>query len=394
MRQLRTALETSPVEEILVRLGELAPIFRQGAGEAERLARLPKQVASALLRYGLFRLWVPKKCAGFELDLSEALEVFEGAARLDGSIGWAVMIGSYGGLFASQLDAATANTVFARPEAVIANAMVPDGRAVRVAGGYRVTGCWHYATGAHYATAFVVNCIVMENGTLTFGANGRPITRALLLDSSQVAILPAWDASGLRGTGSDDFEVRDVLVPEQRSFSLTNPAPREPGALYRMPLPTAMELSITAVALGIVRHALDDFAAFTRRKKAAGQGVALAADPVVHARYAEARVTWGLIKAGMDSLARRVWQDALANRTLSNTELSEVTASCTLSVSKLRGAVSELVALAGMNAIQPDSELARAWRDLQALAAHGAVSPRHLTTIGATLLAVSEPLGH
>ena len=73
MRQLRTALETSPVEEILVRLGELAPIFRQGAGEAERLARLPKQVAGALLRFGLFRLWVPKKCAGFELDLPEAL---------------------------------------------------------------------------------------------------------------------------------------------------------------------------------------------------------------------------------------------------------------------------------------------------------------------------------
>jgi hypothetical protein len=96
----------------------------------------------------------------------------------------------------------------------------------------------------------------------------------------------------------------------------------------------------------------------------------------------------------MDSLARRVWQDALANRTLSNTELGEVTASCTLSVGKLRLAVSELIALSGMNAIQPDSELARAWRDLQALAAHGAVSPRHLTTIGATLLAVSEPLAH
>jgi alkylation response protein AidB-like acyl-CoA dehydrogenase len=394
MRQLRTALETSPVEEILVRLGELAPIFRQHAGEAERLARLPKPVASALLRCGLFRLWVPKKCAGFELDLPEALEVFESAARLDGSIGWAVMIGSYGGLFASQLDAATANTVFARPEAVIASVTVPDGRAVRVAGGYRVTGCWHYATGAHYGTAFVANCILVEGGTLTFGENGRPITRALLLDSSQVAILPAWDASGLRGTGSDDFEVRDVLVPEQRSFSLTHPTPREPGALYRMPLQTAMELSITAVALGIMRHALDDFAAFTRRKKVAGQGTVLADDPVVQARYAEARVTWGLIKAGMDSLARRVWQDALANRTLSNTELSEVTASCTLSVGKLRLALSELIALSGMNAIQPDSELARAWRDLQALTAHGAVSPRHLTTIGATLLAVSEPLAH
>jgi alkylation response protein AidB-like acyl-CoA dehydrogenase len=155
-----------------------------------------------------------------------------------------------------------------------------------------------------------------------------------------------------------------------------------------------MELSITAVALGIVRHALDDFANVARSKKASGQGTSLADDPGVQARYAEARVTWGLIKAGMDSLARRVWQDALANRTLSNTELSEVTASCALSVSKLRAAVSELIAFAGMTAIQPESELARAWRDLQALAAHGVVSPRHLTKIGATFLAVSEPLAH
>jgi len=59
---------------------------------------------------------------------------------------------------------------------------------------------------------------------------------------------------------------------------------------------------------------------------------------------------------------------------------------------KLRSAVSELVALAGMNAIQPESELARAWRDLQALAAHTAVSPRNLATVGATLLAVSDSL--
>jgi alkylation response protein AidB-like acyl-CoA dehydrogenase len=382
------------VEEILVRLGELAPIFRQSAAEAERLARLPKQVSQALLRYGLFRLWVPKKCAGFELDLPEALEVLEAAARLDGSVGWAVMIGSYGGLFASHLDDTTANTLFARPEAVVASAMVPDGRAVRVAGGYRVTGCWHYATGAHYATAFMVNCIVMEGGTLTFGENGRPIARALFLDSAQVAILPSWDASGLRGTGADDFEVRDVFVPEQRSFSLANPTPREPGALYRMPLPTALELSITAVALGIVRHALDDFATLARGKGVSGAGAALADDPVVQARYAEARVTWGLIKAGMDALARRVWQDALANRTLSNTESSEVTASCTLSVRQLRTAVSELIALAGMSAIQPESELARAWRDLQALSAHAAISPRNLTTIGSMLLAVSEPRAH
>jgi hypothetical protein len=44
------------------------------------------------------------------------------------------------------------------------------------------------------------------------------------------------------------------------------------------------------------------------------------------------------------------------------------------------------MALTGMTAIQPESELARAWRDFQALAAHGSVSPRHLGSTGATLL--------
>ena len=381
------------MEEILVRLGELAPLFRQSAEEAERLARPPKQMVRALQRYGLFRIWVPKKCAGFELDLPEALEVFEAAARLDGSVGWAVMLGSQGGLFASQVDAVTANALFARPESVIASGTAPEGRAVRVPGGYKVTGCWHYATGAPYATTFLANCVVVENGTLPFGGDkSRANTRAVLLESSQVAIVPSWDAIGLRGTGSDDFEVRDVIVPEQRTFSLAQPSPREPGALYRLPLQAVTELSIAAVALGIVQHVMDEFAALTRQKKVSGDGGSLAGDPGVHARYAEARATWGLIKAGVDALARRVWRDALSNRTPSHIESSEVTATCALSVAKLRTAVGELIALAGMNAIQPDSELARAWRDLQALAAHGAVSPRNFTAIGATLLAASDSL--
>jgi indole-3-acetate monooxygenase len=390
MRQLRSAVETSPVEEVLDRLGELAPLLRQSAAEADRLARLPKPLARALLRYGLFRLWVPKKCAGFELDLPDALEVFEAAARIDGSMGWAVMIGSAGGLFASYVDAVTATSVFARPEAVLAGTTVPEGRATRVAGGYRVTGCWHGATGAAYATTFLANCIVMDGGTLAFGSDGRPLTRAVLLDGQQVCIVPAWDASGLRGAGSDDFEVREVLVPEQRTFSLTNLTPRESGPLYRLPFGVVTELSITAVALGIVQHALHEFAGLARRKKVSGQEASLADDPGVQARYAEARVTWGLIKAGIDGLARRMWRDALAARAPSQIELGELTGSCALSVAKLRSGLSELITLAGMNALQADSELARAWRDLQTVAAHPAVSPRHLTAIGGTLLAASD----
>jgi hypothetical protein len=126
MMQLRPALETSPVQEILARLDDLATIFRDSAAEGDRLARLPKYVVRALVQHGLFRLWIPKRCAGFELDLPEALQIYEAAARLDGSIGWAVMIGSGGGLFAAYLDASTANAIYARPEAVVAGSGAPD----------------------------------------------------------------------------------------------------------------------------------------------------------------------------------------------------------------------------------------------------------------------------
>lgn len=394
MRQLRGAVETSPVEEVLDRVGNLAPLIRESAAEAERLARLPQPLVRELLQHGLFRLWIPKQCAGFELDLSDALEVFEAVARIDGSTGWAVMIGASGGLFASHVDAATATSVFARPEAVLASAVLPEGRAMPVAGGYRVTGCWHGATGALHATTFLANCILMDGGTVAFGSDGRPLTRAVLLDSSQVSIVPVWDPSGLCGTGSDDFDVREALVPEQRTFSLIDTTSHESGPLYQLPPGAATELAITAVALGIAQHALDEFAGLTRRKKVAGQGASPADDsgiPARHARaqYAQARATCGLIKAGVDALARRMWRDVLAARAPSQIESGEVTASCALSVTKLRDILGELIVPAGVSVLQSDTELARAWRDLQALPGNAAVSPRNLTSIGGPLPAAS-----
>jgi alkylation response protein AidB-like acyl-CoA dehydrogenase len=386
MMQLRPALETSPVQEILARLDELATIFRDSAAEGDRLARLPKYVVRALVQHGLFRLWIPKRCAGFELDLPEALQIYQAAARLDGSIGWAVMIGSGGGLFAAYVDASTANAIYARPEAVVAGSGAPDGRAQRERGGYRVSGCWHYASGAHYATTFTANCLVMDGGALVFGSDGKPLVRAMAFESPQVAILPVWDPTGMRGTGSDDFEVRDAFVPENRSFSVFTDAPREQGPLYRLPFNVLTELPVTAVAVGIARHALDAFVSLARVKKIPGAGAPLKSDPVVQSTFGAAHATWQLAKALLDSLAHKAWDAARASRALSPADLAEITGGCALSVAKLRAAIGELLALTGMTAIQPESELSRAWRDLQALAAHGSISPRHLGATGAALL--------
>jgi alkylation response protein AidB-like acyl-CoA dehydrogenase len=109
-------------------------------------------------------------------------------------------------------------------------------------------------------------------------------------------------------------------------------------------------------------------------------------DPVVQSTFGTAHATWQLVKSLLDSLAHKAWDAARASRALSPADRAEITGGCAVSVAKLRAVIGELMALTGMTAIQPESQLARAWRDLQALAAHGSISPRHLGATGAALL--------
>src|SRR5690606_32944444 len=92
------------VARLLCAIDEIGPLVRGQAAEAERRAALSDDVVADIVRHRLFRLWIPRRYGGLELTLPEALEVYQAAARIDGSFGWSVMIGAGGGLFAAYLD--------------------------------------------------------------------------------------------------------------------------------------------------------------------------------------------------------------------------------------------------------------------------------------------------
>src|SRR5690606_2270807 len=286
--------------------------------------------------------------------LCDALSIYHAAARIDGSLGWAVMIGAGGGSFAAFLEPESAREIFGPEAAVIAGSGAPDGRAERVPGGYRVRGRWRYASGAPYATTFTANCIVTSGGEPVRDANGEPLMRAMAFPRSDVEIVETWDAAGMRATASHDFVVEDAFVPEARSFSVLKDPPKEPGPLYRLPFQVLTELPLTAVALGIARQALDEFAGLAAAKRPYG--------------------------------ARGV----LAEHATAAAERAEITAVCAHAVASVRRATAELVAMAGMTGIDRGSALARAGLDLATLAAHFSVSPRQLTGAGGALLAARE----
>ena len=378
-------VKISPAAQALIaRLGELAPLVAAHAVEAEREARLPDAVAQPLLAGGLFRMWVPAACGGLELSLTDALAVYENAAGLSGSLGWAVMIGNGGGLFGAWLPPQGAQELFAPPHALVAGSGAPSGTAERVPGGYRAQGRWRYASGAHHASVFTANCRITEAGRALVDADGKPLIRAMSFQPADVTVLPDWDTSGLRATGSHSFQVESAFVPEHHTFSVITDPARAAGPLYRLPFIVLTQLPVAAVGLGLMRQALALFAALVRTKPVA-EGGTLAQDSTVQARYAQGVAELALVQAGVEAAATRAWDTVVAGGEIDAVQLAQIAAVTTLGLARLRAALDQLAAVAGMDAIGPGG-FARACRDFGALCAHGSVSPRNLAAAGAELL--------
>jgi len=372
----RTGIATGgeAATRLLAAIAMLDPLLRAEMPAGRRAARLPGAVAAELFRLGLFRLWIPRRFGGLELPLPAALAVYEAVARRDGSAGWSVMIGAGGGLFAALLAPGVAQRLFAGPRALVAGSGAPAGIARRVAGGYRISGRWRYASGADHASVFTANCRVPGDGQ---DPAATPV-RAMAFAPRDVRIHRTWDSSGLCATGSHDIEVRDAFVPEEMSFSVLGDPPRETGPLYGMPFATLTERPVSAVALGIARRACEEFASLAQAKCAPGSTVRLGELDLVRAALHRARETIGVAGAGLHEQAALAWSEALAGNRPAPQRAAARTAACVERIRAVVGAVGELVPLAGMNALQRDDPFAVAWQDLNAAAAHYSVSPLQL----------------
>jgi indole-3-acetate monooxygenase len=366
---------------LLGRLDSLAVEFAPHLAASEEQARLSPQICDPLLREGFFRLWIPSAVGGLELSLTDALRIYEAAAAIDGSLGWAVMIGAGGGLFAAWLPLEGARELFAPATALVAGSGSPSGYAERVPGGYRVRGAWRFASGAHYASVFTAACVVTIGGTAVLDAAGKPLIRAMSIAPERVRILNTWDPTGMRGTGSHDFEVGDAFVPEHHSFSVITDAPRERGPLYRLPFGVLTELPVSAVGLGITRRALHEFAHLLPAQKAGGGGSA-----AVSQRFAQACAVLEQAAAALAALAQETWRTVLPGGVLDAGQLARITAVCSVGHAQLCAAIGALADVAGMRAIDRRSGFSRAWRDLQALGAHGSLAPQRQVECGAVLL--------
>jgi len=255
---------------VAARVSELLPRLRERAPRTEDLRRLPSETEGDLHAAGLFRIVQPKRVGGSELDYVALLDCAEMLARADASVAWNLGNLASHHWMLGMFDKRAQDRVWDKnPDALIASSFIfPAGRATKVEGGYRLRGSWPFSSGVASCEWNMLASVVSSDDE----ADGIEY-RIFLVHQDDYRILDTWDAAGLRGTGSNDVEIRDAFVAEVMTVAVTDlaggPTPGSainPNPLYSLPVFSLFPYVLSGVALGNAQACLDDFVDLTRHR--------------------------------------------------------------------------------------------------------------------------------
>jgi 3-hydroxy-9,10-secoandrosta-1,3,5(10)-triene-9,17-dione monooxygenase len=144
----------------------------------------------------------------------------------------------------------------------------PAGRARKVDGGYVLRGSWPFSSGVDSSEWNMLASVVFSEDE----ADGVEY-RIFVVNKRDYKILDTWDATGLRGTGSNDVEVKDAFVEEWMTLAVSDldggPTPGSvvnPNALYALPVFSLFPYVLSGVALGNAQACLDDYVDIARHR--------------------------------------------------------------------------------------------------------------------------------
>ncbi len=389
LEKRKTTDEGSSSVDWVERAKQLAPVLEAATDRIESERRVPDDVMAALHDAELFRMCLPRSMGGGEASPLTVMLTAEAVASADASTAWCLGQGLGCSRSAGFVDRAVAEEVFGEPDAVLA--WGPPGgptKAVAVDGGYRVTGKCRLVSGLPNATWLGPNCPVVEaDGTPRLDADGKPVLRTTLLPVASAEITDVWQVIGLRGTGSNNFAIDDVFVPEAFTFVRGAAADRrEDGLLYHLPLTTFYGIAFAGVALGIARTALDAFIRLAADKKPSHNLMVLRENPAVQREVAQAEANLGSARSYLIDMVSTLWDSGALPEDWPLDQRARLRIACTHAVRQARDTVAYAYQSAGSTAIFQNDAFERRFRDMNTVAQQAQGQPINFEHAGMALL--------
>jgi indole-3-acetate monooxygenase len=300
-------------DDILANARALVPEIAGRAGETARLRQLPHDLVEKLKAAGVFRIMFPKSWGGPEMPLPQQVELMEILAYGDPSVSWVVKIGSDSGYFSAWLEEQAARELYPDIDYVTAGQAPPNGRAVRVPGGYRVTGRWGFASGCTHADVLVAGCMAVDGeqaAVPTRTSMTMPDLLFVLAPASSWTIEDTWYSHGLAGSGSHHYSAKDLFVPESHTFRMQGTT-KFAGPLYAEAGSATVFIPMVGTPLGLMRRAIETACAVAGERV-----VSLPPPPTrmkdlprVQSALARAQMLYGSARAYAYQSVERLWDE-------------------------------------------------------------------------------------
>src|ERR1700732_1631748 len=374
----------------------LQPVLRSHREEIAREQRLPKALVEQLRAAGFYRMVIPRDLGGLEVDPLTYLRVVELLAEGAGSVGWNLGNGGVGQLVTLGLPDGGGHQNYGKgADTITGGTAVPGGgQATPVAGGYRVSGHWQFGSGCQEASWMLGSFQVIgdDGQPRRHPAGGSLYWRGVVARSGAEIGPGSWDVAGLRGTGSFDWTVNDVFLPERRTMPqigipLENQWARWPGVMYALPVQCWVGPHHSAVITGIARAGIDALIDLAGGKIPRGRTGALLCDnPQVQDAVGRADAILNAGRTYRSAQIAELWATVAAG----NETTLEQRARCRLAAiyagDSAREAMDLVYRHGGSTSFKRESRLAECWRDLHVVGQTVTIAPEWYPICGRVYL--------
>src|SRR5881296_2850673 len=351
----------------------LRSVIRGYRNEIERAQQLPKTLVEQFHAAGFYSLVIPRALGGFQVDPLTYLRVVELLAEAAGSVGWNLANNSIGQLVTLGLPDEGVHEIYAHgADTVIAGtAVMGGGRAVPVDGGYRVTGRWPFGSGCQESSWMLGSFQILDGGQSRRSPDGTSVYwRGVFARSEAQIVEGSWDVSGLRATGSFDWTVDDVFLPERRTMvhagvPLDNQWSRWPGISYALPAQAWLGPHHSAVITGIARAGIDALIELAAGKTPRGRTARLCDSPQVQDAIGRADALLNAGRAYRTAMVTEIWNTVATGEATTLEQRARCRLAAVHAADSARQAMDLMYRHGGSTSYRRESRLAECWSDLQ-----------------------------
>jgi alkylation response protein AidB-like acyl-CoA dehydrogenase len=375
----------------------LQPLIDEHGAEMDRRREVTQEVVDALVGQDMLRLLLPKSLGGQEIHLLDYAKANEALAWADASVAWFINqsnVSSATSAAAMPHDAAL--KVFGDPKVGLAwGARHGKSKAIRVEGGYRLTGTWSFASGGRHTGGWLGAHSAVQNPDGTPHMRyGKPDDRSFVFRRADARIIDDWHVLGLRGTGSDSYSVEDLFVPDERAPARDAPQERrEKGPITTIGSTLLYATGFCSVTLGLGRRMLETYVDLARGKHSRASSNAMAVNNAVQREIGQMEARLSAARAFLHEALGAVYDAAAAGKVGVDLRL-RLRLATTWGMNEATDVSIGCYRAAGTTAILNSAPFERRFRDAMSASQHLQAMLPHIEMVGRHIIGTSNTLQH